>query len=82
MGLAKQVGQRVRQIRTDQSMAQSQLASAAGVSKSFISQVERGVKTPGMRSLTAIAKALGVLPGDLMPAPGADGVGDVAGVPA
>ncbi|MGV9796433.1 helix-turn-helix domain-containing protein [Mycobacterium sp. NPDC003449] len=53
------LGARIRQIRRAGDVTLRQLATAAGVSESFVSQVERGVANPSMASLSRIAEALG-----------------------
>ncbi|AKS34281.1 helix-turn-helix domain-containing protein [Mycolicibacterium goodii] len=52
------LGVRIRQIRRGSNITLRQLAAAAGVSESFVSQVERGVANPSMASLSRIAEAL------------------------
>jgi transcriptional regulator with XRE-family HTH domain len=53
------VGPRIREIRRRGNVTLRELADAAGVSESFVSQVERGVANPSMASLSRIADALG-----------------------
>lgn len=47
------------------------MADRAGLSESFLSQVERGVASPSIASLQRIAQALGVTVADLFEADGA-----------
>lgn len=54
------LGMRLRQIRRARNITLRQVADAAEVSESFVSQVERGVAAPSMASLTRIADALGI----------------------
>lgn len=54
------VGARIRDIRRRSNVTLRTLAEAAGVSESFVSQVERGVANPSMASLSRLADALGV----------------------
>ncbi|MGU7782650.1 helix-turn-helix domain-containing protein [Burkholderia sp. PU8-34] len=54
------IGVKVRLLRRRLGLTIEQAAAAAGISKPFLSQVERGVSVPSITSLTGIAKALGV----------------------
>ncbi|MFZ5631867.1 MAG: helix-turn-helix domain-containing protein [Bacillota bacterium] len=47
-------------------ISQSELARRAGYSHEFISQVERGIKSPSIKALQKIAWGLGVSPSLLM----------------
>ncbi len=52
------VGKKIRAVREELGMSSSQLAKAAGLSQSAISQIERGVVDPSLRTLRAIAETL------------------------
>lgn len=52
------LGNRVRQLRKTKGWTQDQLAAAAGVSKSFVSEVETGASQPRGPVLVKIAAAL------------------------
>jgi transcriptional regulator with XRE-family HTH domain len=54
-----ELGRRIRQLREDRGLSLRTVAEAAGVSESFLSQVERGVANPSVASLRRIAVALG-----------------------
>jgi transcriptional regulator with XRE-family HTH domain len=60
MDLAKQIGGRIRQLRTQQGLTLEQLASAAGLPPESISRVERGRTVASLRSLSRLAHGLGV----------------------
>ncbi|XBQ14924.1 MAG: helix-turn-helix transcriptional regulator [Oceanicaulis sp.] len=45
------------------------LARLAGLSAAYLSEIESGVKSPSVRTLQALATALGVSLDDLAPAP-------------
>lgn len=51
-------GLRIRELRTDQGMTLSQLASQTGLSEGMISQVERGITDPSLETLRRISRAL------------------------
>ena len=54
---ALELGQRIRQVRQKKGMTLREAAEAAGVSESFLSQVERGLANPSVASLRRIADA-------------------------
>jgi transcriptional regulator with XRE-family HTH domain len=54
------LGDRIRARRKELSLNQSDLAERAGVTASFVSQVERGVTSPSIDSLYKISQALAV----------------------
>lgn len=56
----------IRSLRLRLGISQSELARRAGYSHEFISQVERGVKSPSIKALQKIAVGLGVSPSLLM----------------
>lgn len=60
-------GERVRELRLKAGMRQSDLADKAGLDRIAISNIERGLRDVGVVRATAIARALGVRPGDLFP---------------
>src|SRR4051794_7202703 len=53
------LGARIRALRLARGQTLRQLASSAGVTESFLSQVERGVASPSIASVQRIARALG-----------------------
>ena len=52
------VGRYIRQQRRQAELSLRKLASQAGVSNPYLSQIERGLRQPSARILKAIAKAL------------------------
>jgi len=54
------IGERLRSLRTGQEISVRSLASRAGFSPSFISQVENGQVSPSIASLERIASILGI----------------------
>ncbi|WP_244931884.1 XRE family transcriptional regulator [Nocardioides sp. W7] len=70
--VAQLIGARVRELREARELSMRALAQAAGVSQPFLSQVERGASAPSMVTTYRLADALGVAPGDLLPAPRAE----------
>ena len=55
---ALELGRRIRQVRRKKKMALREVADAAEVSESFLSQVERGLANPSVASLRRIANAI------------------------
>lgn len=66
--LGSAVGGEIRRLREQVGLSTRELAARAGVSQPFLSQIERGASVPSMASVYRIARALGVRPGDLLPA--------------
>ena len=64
--IEQEVGRRMRAIRLRQGASIQAVAARAGMTKGFLSKVERGEKAPAIASLFNIAKALGVRPADLL----------------
>jgi len=54
------IGSRIRTLRQARTITQSQLASAAGISRPTLANYEAGRQTMTVRALDAIARALGV----------------------
>ncbi|HUF02479.1 MAG TPA: XRE family transcriptional regulator [Gaiellaceae bacterium] len=67
------VGERLRAIRTLRRVTLRTVAERAGLSESFLSQVERGRANASVASLTRIAAALGVSVADLFEPNGSQG---------
>jgi transcriptional regulator with XRE-family HTH domain len=53
------LGPRLRELRRQRNITLREVGQAAGVSESFVSQVERGAANPSMATLRRIAEALG-----------------------
>ena len=66
MDMKKQVGRNVQRLRADKGWSQEELAFEAGLHRTYVSGVERGIRNPTVEVLGQIAKALGVPPGDLL----------------
>ena len=59
-------GQTVRQLRTSRGWTQEDLADAAGLTATYVGQVERGDKVPSLTVVLKLAKGLAVAPCDLL----------------
>ena len=51
-------GRVIRTRRTSLAVSQEELGFRSGLHRTFISQLERGVKSPSLRTLISIARAL------------------------
>jgi transcriptional regulator with XRE-family HTH domain len=58
--IAKKVGERIRLLRQQRGISQEQLAFKAGITPSYLGQIERGEKSPTIDSLDKVATALNV----------------------
>jgi len=69
--VGKDVGKRIRQLRTSRALAmtQEELSERARISVSFLSMIERGERSPHLETLGAIASALEVRIADLFLGP-------------
>jgi transcriptional regulator with XRE-family HTH domain len=58
----QRLGQRIRELRSKASMTLAELSKATGVSIGTLSQLERGLVSPTVRTVYTVANALGVMP--------------------
>ena len=63
------LGLRIREFRQQAGLTQEKLAWAAGIAPAFLGQVERGVKSPTVKTLDKIAGALHISVGELFTGP-------------
>jgi len=56
------LGRNVRKWRLQRGMTQEQLALDAGMKRSYLSELERGLRNPTVRALTRLAAALSIEP--------------------
>jgi transcriptional regulator with XRE-family HTH domain len=59
-------GQNVAKHRRAKGFSQEALAEKADLDRTYLSDIERGVRNPGIKNVILIAKALGITPSDLM----------------
>ena len=60
--LQRAFGQVLRQRRGPLKLSQEELADRADLHRTYVGQLERGLKSPSLKSIEAIAHALGVRP--------------------
>lgn len=59
MPFEKEIGERIRRIRKSEGITLEELSSRAGITKSALSQIERGIITPSIVTFKSILDALG-----------------------
>ena len=59
-------GKVIKQRRNQLRISQEKLAELAGLHRTYISQIERGIKTPSLKSVVAIANGLSIKPHELL----------------
>lgn len=72
MDVGKRVGANIKRLREAQGISQEELADRSGLHRTYVSQVERGVKNATIASLDRIATGLKVPLTDLVADPGTD----------
>ncbi|KCZ53628.1 hypothetical protein HY29_16615 [Hyphomonas beringensis] len=60
MDIRKRFGKKLRALREEQGWSQEEFADRAGLHRTYVSAVERGVRNPTLSVLERLAKALGV----------------------
>lgn len=64
--LAQEFGRVLRQRRIEAGVSQEELAYIADVDRTFVSMLERGLRTPGLGVVLLLAQALGTTGADLV----------------
>jgi transcriptional regulator with XRE-family HTH domain len=65
-GPEKAFGQALREIREGRKVSQERLALEAGLDRTYISLIERGVRSPTIRTLVKLAEVLNVRPAQIV----------------
>lgn len=58
--VAKLFGASLKKIRTKRGLTQERVAELTGISTNFVSELERGLKAPGLVVIVRLSKALDV----------------------
>ncbi len=66
MVLVRRVGKNLKDARRRRGLSQEDLAGQAGLDRTYVSQLERGIGNPSLRILSQLAAALEVQLKDLM----------------
>jgi transcriptional regulator with XRE-family HTH domain len=61
----QKIGKKLHDLRKDQGLSQEQLGFTAKVDRSYISEIENGLRNPSLQTLEKLAKALKVKLSDL-----------------
>jgi len=69
MDLVRLLGENVREERLRQGRTQEEVAEEAGLTRSYLSDLERGTRNPSVHALGLIARALKVEAADLLRRP-------------
>ena len=76
--IAKIIGQRIRNYRTQKGLSQEKLAELAGCHPTYIGQLERGEKNATLESVEKIASAMDVSLSELFDKLGKSGSNNIA----
>ena len=60
------LGRNIRACREARGLTQEQLALDAGMKRSYVSELERGLRNPTVRAVGRLAKAMSVEPCELL----------------
>lgn len=66
MNTEQAFGLSLRNVRTTHSLSQEQLAEKSGLHRTYVSQLERGLKSPSLSTLFRLAAAFGIPPHQLI----------------
>lgn len=66
MDIRRQLGRNLKRLRAEKGWSQEELAEEAGLHRTYVSGVERGVRNPTITIVAALARALGVSAADLI----------------
>jgi len=62
----EKLGKKIREERVAMGLSQEDLASAAGLHRTYIGSVERGERNVSLQNIVAIARALSISPSTLL----------------
>ena len=66
MDITVQFGRNLRACRIQRQLSQEDLGEIAGLHRTYISGLERGIRNPSIRIVAQLAAALEIEPGDLL----------------
>lgn len=64
--LEKSFGKVISQLRKGLGLSQEELGFRSGYHRTYISQLERGIKSPSLKTIFNLAKALNITPSELI----------------
>lgn len=62
-----EIGKKIKRIRKEKGLSQTEVAVDAGLDSSYYSKIERGEVNPSLKKLYKIIKALGAKSSDILP---------------
>jgi len=65
-GPEKAFGEALRDIRKNKNISQEHLGLEAGLDRTYVSLIERGLRSPTIRTLVKLAEVLHVLPSEIV----------------
>jgi transcriptional regulator with XRE-family HTH domain len=65
-GIGQIFGDVLRRYRSDRNISQEELAYRAGIDRTFVSRLERGIRQPTVTTLIGLGQALGVSAAELV----------------
>lgn len=74
MDVVQLLGVNVRRHRKLKGLSQERLALDAGMERSYVSDLERGMRNPSVRALGRLADALSIEPSVLLDREGSEGI--------
>lgn len=66
MSIEKIFGTELQKVRKEKGLSQEQLGFESGYHRTYISQLERGVKSPSLKTIFRISEALKIKPSKLL----------------
>lgn len=69
--ILRSLGQSIAKYRRAKDLTQEALAEKAKLDRTYLSDIERGVRNPGIKNVVLIATALGITPSKLLKGVGA-----------
>ena len=66
LDVKKLLGNKIREWRIERHLSQERLADLAGLHRTYVGAVERGERNVSLVNIVAIARALDVLPAELL----------------
>lgn len=65
--IRKEIGKRIKHIRKQRGLSQTEVSVEAGLDSSYYSKIERGEVNPSLKKLYKVIRALGVKSSDILP---------------
>lgn len=66
MNIERVFGEELQKIRKEKGLSQEQLGFESGYHRTYISQLERGIKSPSLKTIFRMAEALKIQPSKLI----------------